>query len=111
MTITIELPDDLAKRLVSLPQASANLHAFAVAALSEAADVAENEAYADEESPPEVIEALREGLADVQAGRTLSLEEADVQFESLLTAARARVREQIREHGHPVRVTGPPRSV
>ena len=91
--ITIELSDDLAARLASLPEA-ADLSAFAASALAEAADAAEAEAA--RELDPDLVVALREGAADLGAGRLLTLEQTAAAIDAALGARRPQeAREQV----------------
>jgi predicted transcriptional regulator len=65
-TITLKLPDDLATALEAMPEDERN-H-FATAALTAAIED-------DEEADPEVIAALQESIADLDAGKGQSLED------------------------------------
>jgi hypothetical protein len=75
-TITLTLPDDLAETFGALPEDERNNYAVAwmragIAATEE-----------DEEVDPEVIVALQESIAEVEAGgRLLTLEEMEASFE------------------------------
>jgi predicted transcriptional regulator len=67
MTLTISLPDDLASRLEALlPEAERT--SFAVSAIAEALRAREQESA-------ECSVAVEGGLAELEAGRTVSLED------------------------------------
>jgi hypothetical protein len=87
-TLTIELPEDLAARLLAiLPPEEIN--AFAVALLEDALDQ-----DADRELPEDLKDALREGKEDLEAGRFYPAEEMDARMEAFLQERReARERE------------------
>lgn len=100
MTITIEVPDDLAARLQTLPQAAADLNAFVVAALAEKADVAQMDAEMDSDDyyvnengdlDPDLVAALRGGLADRDAGHLHTLEDVRAGVEAALAARRSKL--------------------
>lgn len=86
-TLTLSLPDDLARRLAALPAEEVN--AFAVAALSDLVSGGEDE---EGEPDPDLIAALRRGLADEEAGNLLTLEEAQAHFDANFDAVFERVR-------------------
>jgi predicted transcriptional regulator len=67
MTLTLELPDDLAARLASLSEAERSR--YAVAALREKITVEDHDRAAP--LTPEDLEAIRQGLADSDAGRVI----------------------------------------
>ena len=73
MTITIELPDELSSRLAASVPEEERVE-FAVAAIAEAL-----EAQRQEEA--ECVAALEEALADMEAGRSISFEESQRQWE------------------------------
>jgi predicted transcriptional regulator len=79
-TLTLTLPDDLAERLAVLPPSEVN--AYAVQAL---ADLVEADG-ADSELNEETIAAIEQGLADMDAGRTFSLEEVRARTDAALDA-------------------------
>jgi predicted transcriptional regulator len=82
MTLTIELPEEIAERLrVAAALEGQEVNAFAIAALAEAAEAAMGE------PDPELIAALREGVAELRAGRLLTLEEVDATVEAAIQAA------------------------
>ena len=86
MALTIELPDDLAERLrVLAAEAGQDINEFAVATLRE---------VTWEEPDPELIEALREGIAELEAGNLLTIKEVDAEIDARIAEAR----EQIRMH-------------
>lgn len=93
-TLTLNLPDDLARRLAALPAEEVN--AFAVAALS---DFVSDDEEDDEEGEQDLdlIAALRRGLAEADAGNLLTLEEAQANFDAKFEAALASVREQVEQ--------------
>jgi predicted transcriptional regulator len=91
--LTLNLPEDLARRLAALPAEEVN--AFAVAALSDL--VSDEEEDKEGEPDPDLIAALRRGLAEADAGNLLTLEEAQANFDAKFEAALAAVREQF-EH-------------
>jgi predicted transcriptional regulator len=69
MTITLDLPDDLAARLATRP----DVNQFAAAALADALDAEEDEgADYDLEA---AVKAIRRGLAEADAGRGRPLDE------------------------------------
>ncbi len=79
MTITIELPDDLAERVrARAAEAGQDINEYAVAMFREAVE---------EEPDPELIAALREGIADLEAGNLLTLEQVDAAVEAAINAA------------------------
>ena len=79
MILTIELPDDLAERVRALAEeAGQDINEFAVAAIRE---------IAEEEPDPELIAALRESIADLEAGNLRTLEEVDATVEAAIRAA------------------------
>lgn len=85
-TITLTLPDDLAERLAALP--AKDINACALAALSKLADAKDAEAFADhDEDEEEVIAAIREGIADYEAGRSQPFEAFHAQIMAELGAA------------------------
>ena len=88
MAITIELPDDLVEQLRALAaEAGQDINEFAVAKLREATW---------EEPDPELMEALREGIADLEAGNLRTLEQVDA---AVYTAIHAALTERNRSHG------------
>lgn len=67
MTLTLEIPEDLAPSLEAMPESQR--HNFALAAMrNELLDRAEEEAE-DYQLTPDDIEALKQGAADIDAGR------------------------------------------
>lgn len=86
MTLTIEIPEALADQLRAEAAARGeDLNNYAVAKLAQ--HPVETE---DGEEPDEgLIAALREGIADADAGRTLSLEEVDARIRAGLAARNA----------------------
>ena len=79
MTITIELPEELAARLTAAGIPEEDVSRYAVAALSEIADKAEVRAWWDSlsEQNRETEKArTRESLAAADAGRSNSADEA-----------------------------------
>ncbi len=69
MTVTLNLPEDLAARLAARPDASE----FAAAVLSEALDAEEGE---EEDADLEAaVEGIRRGLAEADAGKGRPLED------------------------------------
>jgi|GEM_PF-1929182 hypothetical protein len=79
-TLTLELPAELAARLAEAVD-PAEMTRFAVAALEDALD---------REPDEELVEALREGTADAEAGRLLTLEEeVDAHLEAAIAQRRA----------------------
>jgi predicted transcriptional regulator len=84
MILTIEIPEALANQLRAEAEAQGeDLNNYAVAKLAQPLLSEEED---DEEPDEELIAALREGLADADAGRTLSLEELDTRIRAGLTA-------------------------
>ena len=85
MTITISLSDDTAEALDKQARAegrpAAQLAAEAVSERYEK-DPDEDDFPLDEET----IEAIRQGLADIEAGRTSSLEDSRARMDALLAA-------------------------
>ncbi len=80
MTLTIDLPDDLAQRLrARAAEAGQDINEYAIALFQEATD---------EEPDPELIAALREGMADLQAGNLLTLEQVDAAVDAAIKAAK-----------------------
>ena len=88
-TLNLNLPDELAERLAELPADAVN--DYAVSALTELAEEAEPD--------PDLIVALRAGVADLKAGRLLTLEQAEAEFDASFEAARARVRAKLQADG------------
>lgn len=91
MTITIDLPDELATRLAALLPEEERAR-FAVAAIADALETRQEEAAAEEKilaalradldpdkdperDSAECVAAVEEALADMETGRTVSLEE------------------------------------
>ena len=73
MTLTIDLPDELASRIKAiLPEEERRQ--FAVSAIAEAILLREQDSA-------ECIAAVEEGIADMKAGRTISLEEEKAHWE------------------------------
>ena len=85
---TLDLPDELAERLAELPKAE--LNAYAVSVFTPLVQTDEDDL--DLELDADTIAAIQEGLDDVEAGRTISLEEAQAHFEAAF-AARQQARE------------------
>ena len=86
MILTLDIPDTLADRLRAEAEARGeDLNNYAVAKL-ERPDAPDEEEEADED----LIEALRHGIADAKAGRTVSLEEAESRILAGLAARDAR---------------------
>ena len=69
MTVTLELPEDLAARLAARPDASE----FAAAVLADALD--SEEAEEKDYDLDAAVEGIRRGLAEVDAGKGRPLEE------------------------------------
>lgn len=79
---TITIPDELAERLRERAQERGqDLNTFALATLAAKVEEQEEE---EEELDAETIAALQEGLADIRAGRTLSLGEVRAQTSAAL---------------------------
>jgi len=78
-TMTIRLSSDLKDKLDRLAQGTRRSKSFLAA---EAVS-----AYVDREL--EIIEGIRQGLADVEAGRTVSHEEAMAEIDAMLDAIEA----------------------
>lgn len=79
MPLTIELPDDLAERVRALAaEAGQDINEFAVGVLR---------VVAEEEPDPELMAALRESIADLEAGNLLTLEQVDAAVEAAINAA------------------------
>jgi predicted transcriptional regulator len=70
-SVTLKLPDDLATALEAMPEDERN-H-FATAALTAAIED-------DEEADPDLIAALQAGIAEMEAGNVLTLDEMDASF-------------------------------
>jgi predicted transcriptional regulator len=89
MILTLDIPDTLAERLRAEAEAyGQDINNFAVAKLEQ---TLLNEGEEDaEEVDDDLIAALREGLADVDAGRTVSLEEMRQSALSALAAHRSK---------------------
>ena len=81
-TFTLTLPDELTARLAELPRDAVN--AYAVAAFTPLIDGTADDEEEDEdgEPDPDLIAALRAGLAEEEAGNLLTLEEARERFEA-----------------------------
>ena len=77
MNVTLDLPDEVANRLIALPQGERNQ--FAAMALTEAWSAA-NETRLAEES------AIERGIADYEAGRTMTLDELQARMREHKTA-------------------------
>ena len=75
-TLTLELPDDLYERLRTVPEKERPN--FAVAWMRRGADAVSefSEDYANEADLKDACAKIAAGLADFDAGRSLSLEEA-----------------------------------
>jgi hypothetical protein len=82
MKTTIEIPAELAERLRVVAAARGeDMNRFAVAVLTHAAE--SNEASgASADEAEETRAALEEAFADVEAGRTISLDDYRAQFEA-----------------------------
>ncbi len=90
MTV-ITLPEDLAQRLQAAADAEGeDINHFAVAKLEQvlAADTA------DDPEQDGLIDALRQGIADRDAGRTVSMDEMDARIHALFEDRKATKREQ-----------------
>lgn len=87
MTLTIEVPDDLAAALSELPEAERNHYAVA---LMRAGWQANDDAAAmdADEIDEEAVAAIAEGLADMEAGRLLTIEQVDANIEAVLATLR-----------------------
>lgn len=72
MTLTIDLPDELARRLNELPEEERGR--FAVSAITEAL-------RAEEQDAAECQAAVEEALDDVETGRTISLEDEQARWQ------------------------------
>ncbi len=82
MTVTIDIPDATAARFEAVATARGqDVPAFLIDAGYEIAEAEETVDIA-------TLDALRVGLADIDAGRTLTLEEANARFEQDLADAR-----------------------
>ncbi len=83
MTITIDLPDDTVSTLLAWARTEGR-----PAAELAAEAVAERFGTDAEEFPlnADAIESIRRGFADIDAGRTVSLEESRTKIEALLAA-------------------------
>jgi predicted transcriptional regulator len=92
MTV-IHLPEDLAQRLQAAAAAEGkDINNYAVAKLEQvlATDSAQNEEEADDD----LIAALRAGIADRNAGRTVSVDEMDARIYALFEERKAANQEQ-----------------
>ena len=74
MTLTIDLPDDLASRLMALLPEEAREH-FAVSAIEEAL-------LARERDSAECMAAVEEALAEMETGQSVSLEAEKARWQS-----------------------------
>jgi predicted transcriptional regulator len=81
-TITLKVPDEWAAHL---PDSEAERESYALAALKEKIEM-DQDFLRDQE---ETVAAVREGLADVDAGRTYSLEECHEKWRAEREARRA----------------------
>jgi predicted transcriptional regulator len=89
MILTLDIPDSLAERLRTEAEARGeDLNSYAIALLE--LPVLEVE---DDEPDEDLIEALREGIADAKAGRTVSLEEMDAHISAMLAERQKPVRD------------------
>ena len=86
-TVTVELPDSLADHILAYPAADRN--DMVAEALENLLGDAAHDADAD------LVASLREGIADLDAGRVMTLEEADMEFDAAFEAARAQYRANI----------------
>jgi predicted transcriptional regulator len=78
MTMTIELPDELASRLNALlPEEERG--SFAVSAIADAL-------LAQERDSAECIAAVEEAIADMETGRSVSFEEEEARWQQQITA-------------------------
>ena len=78
MSMTIELPDTLVKRLRAAAAAEGkdlDLNNYAIARLERSLDT---------DTDDDLLECLRQGIADDDAGRTLSIEELDARVRATL---------------------------
>ena len=84
---TLDLPDDLAARLAALPKAEVNAYAASVLTpLVGDGDEENDDEDENGEPDPELIAALREALADEEAGNLRTLEQVDAAVEAALSA-------------------------
>jgi len=81
---TLNLPEELAARLAELPKAEVD--AYAASVLTPLVNGDEEDDDLDLELDDETIAAIEEGLDDVEAGRTIPLEEAQAHFEAAFAA-------------------------
>lgn len=79
MHVTLDLPDEVASRLIALPQEERDQ--FAAAALTEAWSVANETRLAEEF-------AIERGIADYEAGRTMTLDELQARMWEHKTAVK-----------------------
>ena len=84
MTITIDLPEDTAATLNERARAEGR----PVAELATEAVTARYGSFDEEEFPldEDAVEKIRRGFADMDAGRTISLEDSRTRIEALLAA-------------------------
>lgn len=82
MTLTLEIPEDLAPRLEAMPESQR--HNFALAAMRN-----ELQHHGEDESEPaegeeleELIAAIKESQEDIASGRTMTCEEQDIRLEA-----------------------------
>ena len=80
-TFTLTLPDDLAATLSALPEDERNNYAVAMLRKGIAFSQDEDLYEPDEAEKAEIVAALLESIEDEKAGRVLTLEEANAEFE------------------------------
>ena len=74
MTLTIELPDEMARKMTEMLPEGDRRH-FAISAI-------ENALLAQEQDSEECMMAVEEGFAQMDCGRTVSLEEEIARWQS-----------------------------
>jgi predicted transcriptional regulator len=93
MTLTIDLPEDVAAKMEQIPEAQRERYAIALLRRSLIQDAPTQQelaaaGYASRADFEDACAGIAEGIADAEAGRTLSWEEAQEEWAAARTAWR-----------------------
>ncbi|WP_395139285.1 hypothetical protein [Armatimonas sp.] len=80
MTLTLEIPEDLAPRFAAIPESERPR--FALAAIRSVVFQDEQIEPAEGEDLDELIAAMKESEEDIAAGRTMTIEEMDARIKA-----------------------------